>query len=68
MCRDNAERLWALFIWLRKPVRIFRQMYTGEREYHFFSENIPRWWTVPFEFSPEFPKIPVKWIAPFFDQ
>ena len=49
MCRDEAERLWALFIWLEKPVRIFRQMYTVkarkreylERYYLFFRKHPP---------------------------
>ena len=49
MCRDEAERLWALFIWLEKPVRIFRQMYAVkarkkeylERYYLFFRKHPP---------------------------
>ena len=28
-----------------------------------FSENIPPWWSVPFEFFSELPKIPFKWWA-----
>ena len=41
------------------PVKARKREYL--ERYYLFSENIPLRWTVPFEFSPELPKIPFKW-------
>ena len=41
------------------PVKAREREYL--ERYYLFSENIPTRLTVPFEFSPELPKIPFKW-------
>lgn len=45
--------------WNSTPIKARKREYL--EKYYLFSENIPPGWTVPFEFSPELPKITFKW-------